>query len=440
MITTKQIPRLALFPVTTELNQKGQLVIGGCDTIDLVTEFGTPLYVFDEIGLRNKCREFKQEFGKRYPRTSIVYASKAFLTKAFAKILDEEGIGMDAVSAGEFSIAHSVSYPMGKIYFHGNNKSADEIRLALKWGVRHIVVDNFYELNLLSEIAGKLRRKPDILLRLTPGIDPHTHKFLSTGVTDSKFGFSLAYGADAVKQALALPNVNLIGLHCHIGSSIYEVQPFLDAVENMLKFAAEMKQKFGFETKQLDIGGGFAIQYLVSNPPPPISEYAEAIITRFFAKCKELNLVPPELVIEPGRSMVGSSGVALYTVGAIKEVPGVRTYVSVDGGMGDNIRPAIYDAKYEAMVANKAGEKNIKKVTIAGKYCESGDILIWDIELPDMVPGDVLAIPASGAYCIPMASNYNAALKPAIVIVKDGKARLVRRRETFEDLVSTESV
>jgi diaminopimelate decarboxylase len=440
MITTKKIPRLALFPMTAEINQKGHLVIGGCDTVNLAAEFGTPLYLFDEAGLRSKCQEFKQEFGKRYSRTTVIYASKAFIDKAFAQLLKEEGIGLDAVSAGEFSIGRAADFPMERVYFHGNNKSSEELRLALEWGVGHIVVDNFHELVLLNEIAGKLKRKPDILLRLTPGIDPHTHQFLTTGVTDSKFGFPLIYGAEAVSLALSSPNVNLVGLHCHIGSSIYEVQPYLDAIDNMLKFAAEMKQKYNFEMKQLDIGGGFAVQYLVTNPAPPVSVYAEAIMSRITTKCKELKLALPELIIEPGRSIVAQSGVALYTVGAIKEVPGVRTYVCVDGGMGDNIRPALYEAKYEAIVANKAGEKDSKKVTIAGKYCESGDILIRDIALPGMVAGDVLAIPACGAYCIPMSCNYNASLKPAIVMVKDGKAHLIRRRETFTDLVSTDLV
>jgi diaminopimelate decarboxylase len=438
MITTKQLPRLALFPETAEVNQKGHLVIGGCDIVALTTEYGTPLYVFDEAGLGNKCREFKQEFGKRYTKTTVVYASKAFLDKTLIKILKEEGIWLDTVSAGELSVGRSAGFPMAQVYFHGNNKSAEELRLALEWGVGYIVVDNFHELSLLNEIAGKLGIKPTILLRLTPGIDPHTHRFLATGVTDSKFGFPLTYGAEAVSKALSSPNVNLVGLHCHIGSSIYEVQPYLDAVDNMLKFAAEMKQKYGFEMKQLDIGGGFAVQYLVANPAPPVSAYAEAITSRLTAKCKELKLNLPELVIEPGRSIVGRSGVALYTVGAIKEVPGVRTYVCVDGGMGDNIRPALYEAKYEAVVANKVGEKDTKKVTIAGKYCESGDILIRDIDLPEMAAGDILAIPTCGAYCIPMACNYNASLKPAIVMVNDGKARLIHRRETLEDLVSTD--
>ena len=436
----RQIPRLALFPATAEVNTKGHLVIGGCDTANLIADYGTPLYVFDETGLRNKCREYKQEFGKRYVKTTVVYASKAFLDKSLVQILKEEGIWLDAVSAGEFSIGRAAGFPMPHVYFHGNNKSAEELLLALEWGVGHIVVDNFHELVLLSELAGKLKTKPDILLRLTPNIDAHTHRFLSTGVTDSKFGFPLAYGAEAVEKALASPNVNLVGLHCHIGSSIFEVQPYLDAVDNMLKFAAEMKQKFGFELQQLDIGGGFALQYVVANPAPPVSVFAEAITSRLTAKCKELKLNQPELLIEPGRSVVGQSGVALYSVGAVKEVPGVRTFVCVDGGMSDNIRPAIYDAKYEAVVANKVGEKDIKKVTIAGKYCESGDILIRDIELPEIATGDILAIPSCGAYCIPMACNYNAALKPAIVMVKDGKARLIRRRETFEDLVSTDLV
>ncbi|MBN1366739.1 MAG: diaminopimelate decarboxylase [Dehalococcoidales bacterium] len=437
---TKQIPRLALFPATTELNQKGHLTIGGFDTVALATEFGTPLYVFDETGLRNKCREFKQEFGKRYARTTVVYASKAFLNKAIAGILKEEGIWLDAVSAGEFSIARAAGFPMQQVYFHGNNKSAEELYLAIEWGIGHIVVDNFQEMAVLNELAGKLRVRPSILLRLTPNIDAHTHRFLSTGVTDSKFGFPLSYGGEAVSKALASPNVNLVGLHCHIGSSIFEVQPFLDAVDNMLKFAVEMKQKYSFELQQLDIGGGFALQYVVDNPAPPVAAYAEAITSRMAAKCKELKLNPPELLIEPGRSMVGQSGVALYTVGAIKEVPGVRTFACVDGGMGDNIRPAIYDAKYEAVAANKVSENDTQKVTIAGKYCESGDILIRDIDLPEITAGDIIAIPSCGAYCIPMASNYNASLKPAIVMVKDGQARLIRRRETYKDLVSTDFV
>jgi len=426
--------RLSLFPSTAEVNNHGHLAIGGCDTVELAAEFGTPLYLFDEASLRRRCAEFKAEFGRCYKDTTVIYAAKAFINGALAIILREEGLGLDVVSGGELGIAQSVGFPLEKVYFHGNNKSAEELMRALRWGVGRIVVDNFHELGMLAEMAEGRGSAVDILLRMTPGVEPHTHKHIATGVLDSKFGFPLVNGEEAVAQAMAAPNLNLLGLHFHIGSSIFEIEPYREAIEIILSFAAEMRRKHKFELAELDIGGGFAIQYALDSPAPPISAYAEMISSEVGDKCRQLDLPLPRLVIEPGRSIVGPSGVALYTVGVVKEIPGVRRYVSVDGGMADNIRPALYGAKYEAVVADKMLDKNEGEVTVAGRFCESGDILIRDIALPEVSAGDIIAIPGCGAYCLPQASNFNASLKPAIVLVKKGRARLIRRRETLADL------
>jgi diaminopimelate decarboxylase len=428
------IADLSLFPLTAEVNSRGHLAIGGCDATELAAEFATPLYVYDELSLRSKCAEFKTEFAKLYPDTGVIYAAKAFMNTALVKLLNEEGVGLDAVSAGELYIAREAGFPLDKVYFHGNNKSAEELKLALEWEVGRVVVDNLYELEMLDRLAGEWGVKPNILLRLSPGVDPHTHKYIATGVIDSKFGFPMTGAGEAVARAASVANLNLIGLHFHIGSLIPEVGPYELAIERVLDLSAGMKNKYGFELKELDIGGGFAVQYTRDAPAPPVAAYAQAITARVVAKCRELGLASPRLIIEPGRAVVGRAGVALYRVGVIKEIPGVRCYVSVDGGMGDNIRPALYGAKYEAVVANKMNEKDAGEVAIAGKFCESGDILVKDVNLPRLTAGDIIAIPVSGAYCLPMASNYNASLRPAVVMVKDGKGRLIQRRETFADL------
>ena len=432
--------RLSLFPLTAEVNDRGHLIIGGCDTVELADRFGTPLYLFDEFSLRSKCAEFKAEFSQRYAYTTVIYACKAFINRALALIFKEEGLGLDVATGGELHIAQSAGFPMDRVYFPGNNKSAEELRLALKYHIGRIVVDNFHELKMLNEIAGELKANPDILLRLSPGVDPHTHKYLATGIVDSKFGFPLSSGEEAVAQAMSAPNLNLVGLHFHIGSQIAETEPYQQAIKIILNFAAEMRQKHGFELKEMSVGGGFAIQYALDSPTPPISAYAEAIASKIISKCQELELALPRLIVEPGRAIVGQAGVALYRVGVVKDIPGVRCYVSVDGGMADNIRPALYGSKYEAVVANKVSEEGAKKVTIAGKFCESGDILVKDINLPPVSAGDIIAIPDCGAYCLPMASNYNGSLKPAIVLVKEGKAHLIRRRETFDDLTRCDLV
>ena len=437
---TEQVSRLSLFPLTAGVNDQGHLMIGGCDTVELAAEFGTPLYLFDELSLRSKCAEFKAEFGQRYADTTVIYACKAFINKALALVFKEEGLGLDVVSGGELGIAQSAGFPLEQVYFHGNNKSAEEISLALEWGVGRIVVDNFHELKMLGKIAQDKGCTPDILLRLTPGVDPHTHRYITTGNVDSKFGIPLASGESAMAKAMSMSNLNLVGLHFHLGSLIFEVEPYQQAIEFILNFAAEMKQKHGFELRELNVGGGFAIQYTLDSPAPPISAYAEAIVSNIIGGCQNLGLALPDLIIEPGRSVVGRAGVALYKVGVVKDIPGVRRYVSVDGGMADNIRPALYGAKHEAVVANKVTEEEAAEVTLAGKFCEAGDILIRDISLPSVSAGDIVAVPDCGAYCLPEAMNYNASFKPAVVLVKEGKARLIRRRETLEDLTRCDVV
>ncbi|MFC2010368.1 diaminopimelate decarboxylase [Chloroflexota bacterium] len=431
----EQIERLQVFPQTAEVNNKGHLTIGGCDTVELAAEFGTPLYLFDEVNLRSKCAEFKKEFGKRYTDVRINYSCKAFTNKALLVLIMEEGLGLDVVSGGEIGIAGSVCFPMERVDFPGNNKSAEELVLALKAGIGHIVVDNFHELKMLGEIAGEKKITPDILLRISPGVDPHTHKYITTGNIDSKFGIPMALGEEALTTAMSMSEVNLTGLHFHIGSQITETEPYEQSIEYFLSFAAGMKQKHSFELKELSIGGGFPIQYTLDSPVPLLSTYAEVLTSSIISKCQELSLPLPRLIIEPGRSMVGQSGVALYTAGVIKDIPGIRRYVSVDGGMADNIRPALYQARLEAVIANKTKGKLADTVTIAGKFCEAGDILIKDISLPPVSAGDIIAVAGCGAYSIPEAMNYNTSFKPAIVMVREGKARLIRQRETLEDLI-----
>ncbi len=432
MTTIQTMPKLSLFPVTAEVNEKGHLSLGGCDTVALAEEFSTPLYVFDELSLRNRCAEFKTEFGNRYPDTTVAYSAKAFMNKALLLIIQEEGLGLDVVSGGELAIARSVNFPMDRVYFPGNNKSAEELEMALQCGVGRIVVDNLHELNMLREIAGE--RCTNILLRLSPGIDPHTHRYNATGIVDSKFGLTASTWDEAVATAMSTPNLNPVGLHFHLGSGIFEIEPYQKAIDVMLEFAAAMRQKYGFELSELDIGGGFGIQYTLEAEPPLISAFAELITSEITGKCRELKLLLPKLIIEPGRAIVGRAGVALYRAGVVKAIPGIRCYVSVDGGMGDNIRHALYGAKHEAVVANKVMEKEDGKVTISGKFCEPGDVLIRDINLPPVTAGDIIAIADCGAYCLPMASNYNASLRPAVVLAREGKVRLIRRRETLEDL------
>lgn len=434
--------KLSLFPQTAGVNDNNHLIVGGCDTTELAATFGTPLYVFDEITLRSKCLEYCQEFGQRYHGTLVIYACKAFINPALARLFQEGGLGLDVVSAGEINIARSVAFPPQRVYFHGNNKTEEELGLALEWGVGRIVVDNFHELRLLGRLTEERGKAQDILLRLSPGVDPHTHKYITTGVLDSKFGFPIATGQaeEAVTKAITAPGLNLVGLHFHLGSSIFEVKPYVEAIGILFRFAAEMKERHNFELKEFSPGGGFAIQYVLDFPAPSTGDYAEAITSTLLEQSRKLRLSPPRLIIEPGRGIVGQAGIALYRVGGAKEIPAIRKYIFIDGGIGDNIRPALYGAKYEALLANKAGEAETEQVTVAGKFCESGDILIKDVYLPRVEEGDILAMPVCGAYSLPLASNYNASLKPAIVLVKEGQAHLIRRRETYEDLIRCDLV
>ncbi|MEE8442944.1 MAG: diaminopimelate decarboxylase, partial [Dehalococcoidia bacterium] len=342
---------------------------------------------------------------------------------------------------GELAAARAGGMPPDRVYLHGNNKTRRELEEALAWNVGKVVVDNTHELELLEDIAKETGRQQDILVRVSPGVDPHTHTYITTGILDSKFGVPISTGQaeQLIRQALASSRLRLVGLHCHIGSQIFETQPFQEATRITLDFAARMRED-GLHLAEFSPGGGFAIPYTRDQQPPSIADYAEAITSTFTRGCRDLGFDQPTLVIEPGRAIVGPAGVALYTVGARKDIPGVRNYVSVDGGMGDNIRPALYEADYEAVVANRMDEAPGERVTIAGKFCESGDILVRDADLPVTEPGDLVALPASGAYCVPMASNYNMATRPAVVMVRDGAARLIRRRETYQDLMATDVV
>ncbi|MEX2246786.1 MAG: diaminopimelate decarboxylase [Dehalococcoidia bacterium] len=433
-------PRYAsIFPRTTTVRD-GRMSAGGRDLAELTREFGSPLYVFDEAELRATCREYLSAFTSRYSATEVVYASKAYLSRWMAALAGEEGLGIDVVAGGELAVVLAAGFPAGRCSFHGNNKGELELREALDAGIGRVIVDNFHELALLDRVARSMGTVQPILLRLSPGVDPHTHAKTTTGTVDNKFGIPIVTGdaERAVVEAMRLEGVELVGLHCHLGSPIFETEPFVLANDVMLGFAAEMRAKHGFVMREYSPGGGFAAQYVRERPAPAVEVYADAVISSFLAGCEEHGLPLPRLFVEPGRSLVARAGVALYTVGARKDVPGLRSWISVDGGMADNIRPAIYDATYEAVVVNRAEDDPVETVTIAGKYCESGDLLVKDARLPRTEPGDVIALPASGAYCIAMGSNYNMALKPAVVVVKDGQAKLIRRRETYADLLVTD--
>ena len=430
-----------VFPDTATINDNGSLEIGGCNLMDLADEYGTSLYVLDEETLRNRCRSFVQAFQSRYDDTQVVYASKAYINPALARLFEEEGLGLDVVSGGELAIAQSVDFPLERVYFHGNNKSPQELAQAVEANIGRIVVDSFHELEVLDRIAGDAGKVQDVLIRVSPGVDPHTHVHTTTGILDSKFGFAIQTGhaAEAVRRAVAAENLNLLGLHFHLGSPIFELEPYAVATEVVLRFAADLREE-GLEMQEFSPGGGFAIAYTRDQEPPAIGDYADTIVSALTSNCDALGLPAPRMIIEPGRSIIGPAGVAVYRIGAIKDIPGVRKYVSVDGGMGDNIRPALYQAVYEVVVANKAGQDPSETVTIAGKYCESGDLLASDITLPVVEPGDVLAIPAAGAYCPSMASNYNLNPRPPIVLVRDGKSRLIRRRESYQDMMIADVV
>ncbi|MGN0676214.1 MAG: diaminopimelate decarboxylase [Ruminococcus sp.] len=420
------------------VNEKGHLTAGGIDTVELAKKYGTPLYVMDEQLIRKACRSFKSSIDKFYGGNGLVcYASKAFCCKEMCRIMKEEGIGLDVVSIGELYTAVKSGFDCDKICFHGNNKTDEELEFAVENNIGHIIVDNISELERLNAIAKAKGITAKIMFRIKPGIDAHTHNFVKTGQIDSKFGFALETGEafEAVKKAISSENIILRGLHCHIGSQIFDIEPFETASEVMLKFIAKIKNELGFEIRELNLGGGFGIKYLESHDPVPYETYMERVSETVHRCCKELEINLPFILIEPGRSIAGPAGITLYTVGARKEIPDIRTYISIDGGMCDNPRYILYQSEYEAIVANKASEPRDEKVTIAGKCCESGDLIGENMPLQHAESGDIIAICATGAYNYSMSSNYNRIPKPPVVFINNGESRIVIKKETLEDII-----
>lgn len=418
--------------------ENGELILGGVGVKTLAAQYGTPLYVMDENVIRSNMRAFKSSMDKYYGGKGLVcYASKAFSCKEIYRIAKEEGIGADVVSIGEMYTAKSVGFPMDQVCFHGNNKTRRELEAALDWGVTRIVVDNLTELHTLSALAKEKGIIAEILLRIKPGIDAHTHNFIRTGQIDSKFGLALETGEamEGVKEALAAESVTLRGLHCHIGSQIFSVDPFVHAAEVMMGFLGQIKAETGVELPELNLGGGFGILYTDEDEPVPFGDYMEPVSRAVKASAEKLGLSQPFVLIEPGRSIVGEAGTTLYTVGSVKEIPDIRTYVSVDGGMGDNPRYILYQAKYDMILANRVNESATETVTVAGRCCESGDLLGENVPLAPAKPGDLLAVFATGAYNYSMASRYNRVGIPPVVMVKDGASRVIVRGESLEDLV-----
>ena len=418
------------------------LHIGGVNTLDLVKKYKTPLYVFDEELIRSKCKEYIKSFKVKENGNKVAYAGKAFLTKYMCKLVCEEGLCLDVVSGGELYTAYKAGMPMENILFHGNNKTVDEVKLGIELGVGRFVVDNFYELDLIEKFCLENNKTQKIYFRVTPGIDAHTHKYIRTGQIDSKFGFALINGDfyKAVEKVKQYKNIELVGIHAHIGSQIFEIKPFLDEVEIMLKLLKEVNENNDdINLTEVDLGGGIGVYYTEEDKPKTISEFCEAIINKADEVCEELNIKRPTLLIEPGRSLVANAGSTIYTVGAIKEIKNVRTYVSVDGGMTDNIRPSLYQADYECGIVNKINKTGHNhKVTIAGKCCESGDILISDTEIGDINSGDILITTTTGAYGYSMASNYNKIPKNPVVFVQNGEDKLACKRQSYEDLLALE--
>lgn len=427
-----------ILPMTAEISSSGHLVIGGCDTVELAREFGTPLFVYDEAHLRDRCSQFRDSFAAESESARVVFAGKSFCTLAMCRLVAEEGLYLDVASGGELAVALAAGFPPERIYFHGNNKSETEIREALEADVGRIVIDSFEELGRIAHLAAERSVRPQVLLRITPGIEAHTHEFIRTGQLDSKFGFGVEDGVAlrAIEIAAGEPAVELMGVHAHIGSQIFLLHSYAKAVDVMIDFVAQVKASLGVELAELNLGGGLGIAYTADDTPETIAGYASTIVGEARRHAAERGITEPVIAVEPGRSITGNAAVTLYEVGTIKEVPGIRTYVAVDGGMSDNLRPMLYGAQYEALTASRAGEARTREVTIAGKHCESGDVLIKDARLgADLTVGDIVATPATGAYGWVMSNNYNAVPRPAVVFVAGGRARIVVRRETYDDLL-----
>lgn len=425
-----------LKPITTKINDVGNLEIGGCDLVKLTEKYGTPLYVLDEATIRKICRDYKDAF-KGYPKVNMMYASKALCSSATSALIASEGFGFDVVSSGEIFTVYKSGANMSKVLFNGNNKSYDELSLAIELGVGRISVDNFFELSLLDEIAKSHKKVVNILLRITPGIECHTHEYIQTGHLDSKFGFDLTQIDDAVELIVNdYTNLKLHGLHAHIGSQIFEKSIYGDEIEILVKEIARLDEKFGLKLDEINIGGGLGVKYVEADYPPSTYEVAEIVIKRLYECIEKYKIDAPALFIEPGRSIISTSGVTLYTLGSSKQVPKGKTYFAVDGGMADNARPSMYQAEYDAQIANKPDYELAQTVTVAGRFCESGDILIKNIKLPEIEEGDILCVYNTGAYNYSMALNYNRVQKPAMVLVNNSQSDIIIKRESLEDLIA----
>lgn len=422
-------------------NEKGHLSVEGCDTTELAAKYGTPLYVMNESLIRNNCRRYTAFIKDNFKNGSFpCYASKALSCLEIYRIMAEEQMGVDVVSGGELYTALTAEFPANRIFFHGNNKTPDELKMAVECGVGRIIVDNLTELHLLDEIAAESGVVQKIGLRIKPGIEAHTHDYIRTGQIDSKFGFSIENGEalEAVKEAFERKNLELCQLHCHIGSQIFDTQPFTDAAKVMLQFFDAIHKETGKWITELNLGGGLGASYTDSDSPLEIEEYLTPVAEAIKSTCEELGVPEPEFHIEPGRSIVGEAGTTLYTLGNIKEIKDIRTYISVDGGMSDNIRYALYQAEYTVLNASKAQGNVVDNITIAGKCCESGDLIQEGISLIDPQVGDILAVLTTGAYNYSMASNYNRILRPAMIMVKDGNSRVIIQRESYKDLLNND--
>ncbi|MGE5586582.1 MAG: diaminopimelate decarboxylase [Bacillota bacterium] len=427
---------------TMRITSDGRLEIGGCACDRLAREFGTPLYIMDEEDIRARCREVASALSRAYPDTFVAYAGKAFSTLAMCKLVHQEGLGLDVVSGGELYTALQAGFPPERILFHGSNKSVEEVETGVRAGILRFVVDNLHELDLLEDVARRFRRRVHVQIRLTPGIEPHTHEYIRTGQLDSKFGLGIADGQAmvAVKRVLASEFLVLEGLHCHIGSQILAVEPFGMAAAVVMDFASQVRKTTGHSVREVNLGGGLGVRYRPGDERVPLARYASLISRVVREKCLAHGLEMPRLMVEPGRYIVGEAGTTLYTVGAIKEIPGIRKYVSVDGGLADNPRVALYHASYEAVAATRASAPPEELVSVAGRHCESGDMLIWDIRLPRLRPGDLLAVLTTGAYTYSMSSNYNRYPKPAVVFARAGAADVVVARETYQDVVARDRI
>lgn len=419
------------------VNEKGHLTVGNCDTVDLAKKYGTPFICYDEAQIRKNCKAFVESIEQNYDGRGLVcYASKAFSCLEMCRICKEEKMGLDVVSGGEIYTAMKAGFPAERICFHGNNKTIDELTMALDNNIGRIVVDNITELNTLSTLAAKTNKKAKIMLRIKPGIDAHTHSFIRTGQIDSKFGFALETGEamEAVKLSVEAKNIELCGLHCHIGSQIFDIDPFELAAKVMIDFIADIKAKLGYKISELNLGGGFGIKYLESDKPEGFREYMKRVAAVVKARAAEKGIDLPFIIIEPGRSVVGAEGVTVYTVGAVKKIPDIRTYVSIDGGMTDNPRYILYQSEYEVLCANKANEPKTEKVTVAGKCCESGDLIQENAAIQKVEAGDLLAVLSTGAYNYSMASNYNRIPRPIVLMAKNGESKIIINRESYADL------